>query len=187
MLKKLFLDGVITKNAAAVQLLGLCPLLAVSYNIENATGLALASSFVLITSSLVISTLRKIISSTVRLPCYMLIIATMTTVVTLLTQAFAWDLYLQVAIFIQIIVTNCMILNHVETVAARTPVIHTFVSAMGTALGFAIALLLLGSIRQVLSLVFPIVAHPAGAFIIAGGILALFNVLQGRSRHAKPR
>ncbi|MCY3627576.1 MAG: electron transport complex subunit RsxE [Gammaproteobacteria bacterium] len=175
MLKKIFVEGVFTNNAFAVQLLGLCPLLAVSYNIENAIGLAIASSFVLIVSSIVIASLRNVISSNIRLPCFMLVIGSMATVVTLLTQAFAWELYLQVAIFIQIIVTNCMILNHAETVAFRTPVLVSLFSALCTALGFSLALISLGGIRQLLSLVFPVAAHPAGAFIVAGAVLALFN------------
>lgn len=175
MLKKIFVEGVFTNNAFAVQLLGLCPLLAVSYNIENAIGLAIASSFVLIVSSIVIASLRNVISSNIRLPCFMLVIGSMTTVVTLLTQAFAWELYLQVAIFIQIIVTNCMILNHAETIAFRTPVLVSLFSALCTALGFSLALISLGGIRQLLSLVFPVAAHPAGAFIVAGAVLALFN------------
>ena len=106
-----FSRGVLVNNPAWAQLLGLCPLLAVSNSVVNALGLALASGFVLLGSNLMISTLRHRIPDVARLPCFVLIIATFTTLTVMLLEAFAFELYLRIALFIQIIVTNCMILG----------------------------------------------------------------------------
>lgn len=176
MLRQVFAESFATRNVATVQLLGLCPLLAVSYSLENAIGLASASTFVLLASSLTISLFRKLIPKNIRLPCFVLIVATLTTVVVMLAQAYAWDLYIQVALFMQIIVTNCMILGHIENVAARQSVLVSMINASGTALGFSAALIVFGSVRQLLSEVMPLAAHPIGAFLIAGSLLALVNL-----------
>lgn len=168
-------DGLWRRNVASVQLLGLCPLLAVSYNLSNAIGLSVASSFVLICSSLAISSIRKLIPNNVRLPCFVLVVATLTTVVTMYMQAFAFDLYVQIALFVQIIVTNCMILGHIESVASKTTVGESLMTAIGTALGFSCALLLLGGIRQALEPILPLATQPAGAFLVAGLTLAGLN------------
>lgn len=175
MYRQALTDGLWRRNVASAQLLGLCPLLAVSYNLRNAIGLSVASSFVLIGSSLAISSVRKLIPNNVRLPCFVLVIATLTTVTTMYMQAFVYDLYVQIALFVQIIVTNCMILGHIESVASKTPVGESLVTAIGTALGFSSALLLLGGIRQALEPVMPLATHPAGAFLVAGLTLAGLN------------
>ena len=131
MYRQALIDGLWRRNVASAQLLGLCPLLAVSYNLRNAIGLSVASSFVLVGSSLAISSIRKLIPNNVRLPCFVLVIATLTTVTTMYMQAFAYDLYVQIALFVQIIVTNCMILGHIESVASKTPVGESLVTAIG--------------------------------------------------------
>ena len=137
-------------NPAWGQLLGLCPLLAVSNSIVNALGMAAASSFVMLGSSATISTIRTWIPHDVRLPCFMLVIATFTTCAVMLLEAFAFDLYLRIALFVQIIVSNCMILGRIEVFASRQPLGQALLDALGTALGFALALLALGSIREAL-------------------------------------
>lgn len=137
-------------NPAWGQLLGLCPLLAVSNSIVNALGMAAASSFVMLGSSATISTIRTWIPHDVRLPCFMLVIATFTTCAVMLLEAFAFDLYLRIALFVQIIVSNCMILGRIEVFASRQPLGQALLDAIGTALGFALALLALGSIREAL-------------------------------------
>ncbi|MCY3885590.1 MAG: electron transport complex subunit RsxE [Gammaproteobacteria bacterium] len=177
MYRDALIDGLWRRNVASVQLLGLCPLLAVSYNVRNALGLSIASSFVLIGSSLTISSVRKFIPDNVRLPCFVLVIATLTTVATMYMQAFAYDLYVQVALFVQIIVTNCMILGHIESIASKKTVSESLFSAIGTALGFSAALLVLGTIRQYLELAIPLAAHPAGAFLVVGLALATLNTV----------
>ena len=172
MLTKVLIEGLWHRNAATVQLLGLCPLLAVSYNIRNALGLSIASSFVLIGSSLTISLLRNLIPQNVRLPCFVLVIATLTTLATMFMQAYAFEIYVQVALFVQIIVTNCMILGHIESVASKQPISVSLFSAMGTAIGFSCVLLVLGTIRQLLGPIVPLAVQPVGAFLVAGLALA---------------
>ena len=194
-----FSRGVLVNNPAWAQLLGLCPLLAVSNSVVNALGLALASGFVLLGSNLMISSLRHRIPDVARLPCFVLIIATFTTLTVMLLEAFAFELYLRIALFIQIIVTNCMILGRAESFASRQPVGAAVLDALGTAVGFAIALLTLGAVREVLGygtllrdmdLLFgepavhwivhfatsgplPLALFPPGAFLLAGLLFAL--------------
>ncbi|MFK7913950.1 MAG: electron transport complex subunit RsxE [Pseudomonadales bacterium] len=138
-------------NPAWAQLLGLCPLLAVSNSVANALGLALASAFVLIGATVCVSILRKGIPAHARLPVFMLLIATFTTCAVLLLEAFAFDLYQRIALFVQIIVTNCMILGRVETFASKRPPWRSLLDAVGTSLGFAIALLALGATREIVA------------------------------------
>ena len=175
MLKDAFVDGLWRRNAATVQLLGLCPLLAVSYNLQNAFGLAIASTFVLVGSSLAISAIRSLIPKNVRLPCFVLVIATLTTVSSMYMEAFAFDIYSEVALFVQIIVTNCMILGHVESTAYRKTLGVSVTNAVATAIGFSAALIALGAIRQGLAPILPLVEQPAGAFLITGIAFAGLN------------
>ena len=200
-----FATAAIERNPAWGQLLGLCPLLAVSNSLVNALGLALASGFVMLGSSLAISVLRRLIPHAARLPCFVLVIATFTTMSVLLLEAYAFDLYLRVALFIQIIVSNCMILGRIEAFASRRPPGQAALDALGTACGFAIALIVLGGVREVLGsgtlfagmaqLFGPgadgwtielvpnggllVVLLPPGAFIVAGLLLGLVNWARG--------
>ena len=187
MLAKKLVDGLWTRNVATTQLLGLCPLLAVSYNLKNALGLAIASTFVLVASSCLISLLRTGIPENIRLPCFVLIIATFTTIAHTVMQAYAWDVYQQIALFVQIIVTNCMILSHVESVASKQSVITSVVTATGTALGFSLVLLVLGGVRQLLGLLTPLATQPVGSFFVIGLALAAVNFLHERSPPANTK
>ncbi len=201
-----FKDAAIERNPAWAQLLGLCPLLAVSNSLVNAVGLALASGFVLLGSAFAISALRTWIPQTARLPCFVLIIATFTTLSVMLLEAYAFDLYLRIALFVQIIVSNCMILGRMEAFASRQPPVQACLDALGTAAGFAIALIALGAVREALGqgtllagmehLFGPATANwridltdegplllallPPGAFIIAGLLLGLGNAWRSR-------
>jgi electron transport complex protein RnfE len=193
----LFTDSAIRNNPVWAQLLGLCPLLAVSSSVVNALGLALASTLVLVGANGTIALIRHQIPSFARLPCFVLVIATFTTIAMLLMQAFAFEAYLKIALFIQIIVTNCMILGRVEAFASRQSVSRTLADAAGTAVGFSLALLVLGAVRELVAtgglfdrmetLFGPeanswhlaladgglvIAALPPGAFIIAGLLIA---------------
>ena len=196
-------NAALKNNPAWVQLLGLCPLLAVSNSLINAVGLAIATGFVIIGSNACISALRKIIPDIARLPCFVLIIATFTTLTTLLLEAYAYGLYIKIALFVQIIVTNCMILGRAESFASKRSIGAACLDAMGTAAGFAIALLGLGCVREILAygtlakdadLLFggqaadwvvhvsdtallPLAAYPPGAFLIAGLGFALLQFL----------
>lgn len=199
-----FTTSAIRANPAWTQLLGLCPLLAVSNSVVNALGLALATSFVAVGANVSISAARHFIPHFARLPCFVLIIATFTTCAVLLMEAFAFDLYLRMALFVQIIVTNCMILGRAEAFASRKGLLETLSDALGTACGFAIVLLALGTLREFLAtgglfarmemLFGPtasswhwqwsdtgqgllLAALPPGAFLIAGLLLAFGNAL----------
>ena len=203
-----FRRAAIENNPAWIQLLGLCPLLAVSNSVVNATGLALASAFVVIGSNTSISVLRRIIPDAARLPCFVLIIATFTTLTVMALEAYAFDLYSRIALFVQIIVTNCMILGRAEVFASRQTVGRALADALGTAAGFALALLALGAVREVLGrgtlmadmdvLFGPAAASleitlfapplalallPPGAFIIAG---LMFALVQSRISRSAP-
>ena len=189
----------LTENPAWVQLLGLCPLLAVSNSLANALGLSAASLLVILGASGSASLLRRWIPGYARLPTYLLLIATFTTCADQLLEAFAFDVYSEIALFVQIIVTNCMILGRVEQVAGRQPPGQALLDALGTGLGFALALTVLGSVREILAtghlgggldalsggtwpaaglpvapetLSIPLAALPPGAFITAGLLLA---------------
>lgn len=178
-------NGVFRKNVAYVQLLGLCPLLAVSNTVANAIGLAAASSFVLIMSSLLVSIFRRFIVSNYRLPTFVLIVGSMTSVVTLLMEAFTFPLYARVALFVQIIVTNCMILGRIETISSKSNVTTSLVDAIATSLGFALALITLGGIREILGYFVPLASLPAGSFIVAGILLASGNYLVSQFRKSQ--
>lgn len=204
-----FSRATIANNPAWAQLLGLCPLLAVSNTVANATGLALASAFVVIGANTSISLLRRIIPDQARLPCFVLIIATFTTLTVMVLEAYAFDLYSRIALFVQIIVTNCMILGRAEVFASRQPVGRALMDALGTAVGFAIALLALGAVREILgqgtlmadmdllfgpaaaTLTIEVFATPPlalailppGAFIIAA---LMFALVQSLASHPNP-
>ena len=179
-----FTEAAVDRNPAWVQLLGLCPLLAVSNTIANAAGLAVASAVVLVGSTLSVSLIRRFIPADVRLPCFVLVTATFTTLVTLAMEAYAFDLYERIALFVQIIVTNCMILARVEQVAAKQGLARTLIDALGAAAGFAAAILVLGAVREALAFGFPLAALPPGAFLVAGLLLALVNLRPNRADQA---
>ncbi len=178
MFKQTLIQNLWSNNIATGQLLGLCPLLAVSDSVQHASGLAIASALVLIGSAGLISAIRRFISESVRLPMFVLVIATFTTVATLLMEAFAWTLYHQIALYMQIIVTNCMILGRINQVACRTTVGVALWDAVTTSIAFGAVLLSLAALREFVSLAFPLAAYPAGAFLIFGMLLALLQLFQ---------
>ena len=143
-----FIDAMTRNNPAWTQLLGLCPLLAVSNSVANALGLALASGFVLLGSAIMVASTRAWVAPHLRLPAYVMIIATFTTCAVALLQAFAFDLYERIALFVQIIVTNCMILGRAESFASRTSPWRASLDALGSACGFALAIIALGAARE---------------------------------------
>jgi electron transport complex protein RnfE len=200
-------EAAIARNPAWVQLLGLCPLLAVTTSMVSGLALAAASCGVLAGSSLSIALLRRVIPDFARLPAFVIIIATFTTCTVLLLEAFAFELYLGIALFVQIIVTNCVILARAEAFASRNPPGRALADALGTAAGFALALLTLGAVREafgrgtllagmdqlfgpaaaswtvhlpVIESGLLLVALPPGAFIVAGLLLGLGNALTTR-------
>ena len=211
--RQLAREGLWSNNPALVQLLGLCPLLAVSATVVNALGLALATLLVLVGASTTISLIRHQVPSAVRLPAFVMVIAAFVTCAELLMAAFAYSLYQILGIFIPLIVTNCAILGRADAFASRQPVLPAAVDGLMMGLGFGAALVLMGAIRELvgqgtlfsdMSLLFgPVAAHwqitlvadyqflfftlPPGAFFVAGLLIALKNVLdQRRAARARP-
>tara|TARA_R110002050_G_scaffold9504_2_gene33438 strand:- start:12919 stop:13605 length:687 start_codon:yes stop_codon:yes gene_type:complete len=200
-------DGLWKNNPALVQLLGLCPLLAVSNTTINGLGLGLASTLTLVASNGLISLLRKQIPDEARLPVFVMIIASIVTAIELSMNAWFHELYLILGIFIPLIVTNCAITGRAEAFAARNPVGPAIVDGLMMGLGFTAVLVLLGTMRELigqgtilseahlmfgegarnLSIVlfdqyrgFLVVLLPPGAFIGLGLIVALKNVIDAR-------
>jgi electron transport complex protein RnfE len=143
-------NGLWTNNVALVQLLGLCPLLAVTSSTINGAGLGLATMVTLILSNTLVSLIRGFVRSEVRLPVFVLIIACVVTVIELLMKAFFYDLFLVLGIFIPLIVTNCAIIGRAEGFASRNPVGASALDGFMMGLGFLAVLILLGAMREVI-------------------------------------
>ncbi len=192
---KEFSKGLWKENAVFKLLLGMCPLLAVTTSAENGLGMGFASTFVLVCSNIVVASLRKLIPSKVRIPAFIIIIATFVTVVQLCMEAWVYDLYQSLGIFIPLIVVNCLILGRAEAFASKRPILDAAVDGMGMGLGFTLALFILGAVRELFGAgeilgytIFgagyqPIILMilPPGAFISLGLLLALMNKYEARS------
>jgi electron transport complex protein RnfE len=142
------LNGLWKNNPALVQLLGLCPLLAVSGSVVNALGLGAATILVLTCSNTLVSVIRHIVSDAVRLPTFVMIIAAAVTLTELLMQAFAYEMYQILGIFLPLITTNCMILGRAEGFASKNPVLRSAYEGFAMGLGFTVVLVLLGGMRE---------------------------------------
>ncbi len=206
--------GLWDKNPALVQLLGLCPLLAVTGSVVNALGLGLATMLVLVGSNLVVSLIRNQVTDVIRLPACVMIIATLTTCTELLMKAFAFELYQTLGLFISLIVTNCTILGRAETFASKHSILPSILDGIMMALGFMAVLLVLGAIRELLgtgalladmqllfgesargwklALVelesgFLVATLPPGAFIVTGFVIALKNLIDTELEQRRER
>ena len=146
--KELSLNGLWKNNPAIVQLLGLCPLLAVTGSVVNAIGLATATTLVLICSNTCVSLIRNIVSDAVRLPAFVMIIAAAVTCIELLMQAFAYELYQILGIFLPLITTNCVILGRADGFAARNSLMPSMYDGLIMGVGFGVILVLLGILRE---------------------------------------
>lgn len=205
--RKITLDGLWHNNPALVQLLGLCPLLAVTASVVNALGLGIASTLVLVSSNLTVSLFRKLVPETVRLPIFVMIIASFVTAIELLMQAFTYELYLILGIFIPLIVTNCAIMGRADAFASKNPVRASVLDGLMMGVGFTAVLILLGGMRELLGtgalfsdmhLLFGEAARgwtwlvfedypgflfailPPGAFVGLGLLIALKNIIDAR-------
>ncbi|VAW88580.1 Electron transport complex protein RnfE [hydrothermal vent metagenome] len=143
-------DGLWTNNIALVQVLGLCPLLAVSSTVVNGLGLGLATLLTLVLSNVIVSALRHQISPEIRIPVFVLIIASIVTAIELAMNAFFYDLFKVLGIFIPLIVTNCAIIARAEAFASKNPVLPSFIDGLMMGLGFTLILVLLGGVREVI-------------------------------------
>ncbi len=149
-LQEISLDGLWKNNTALVQLLGLCPLLAVTGTVVNAIGLGLATILVLVGSNIAVSLIRNHVSDAVRLPAFVMIIASFVTVTELVMQALTYELYQILGIFIPLIVTNCAILGRADAFASKNGLIPSAVDGFTMGLGFTVVLILLGVIREII-------------------------------------
>lgn len=147
--RQIFTDGIWQQNTGLVVLLGLCPLLAVSATVINAIGLGLATTLTLVCSNLAVSLSRRILRPEIRIPAFVLIIASVVTVIQLLMQAWFHDLYRVLGIFIPLIVTNCAIIGRAEAFASRKAPIPSAIDGLATGLGFLLALVALGAFREI--------------------------------------
>ncbi|PLX79017.1 MAG: electron transport complex subunit RsxE [Desulfuromonas sp.] len=189
-----FGKGIWRENAVFRLLLGLCPALAVTTSAENGLGMGLATTFVLLCSNIVVSCLRKLIPAKVRIPSFIVIIASFVTVVQLLMEAYVYDLYKALGIFIPLIVVNCLILGRAEAFASKQTTLPSIIDGLGMGLGFTLALFVLGGVREIFgsgallgfSLFgagyqpFLLMILPPGAFIALGLLLAGMNRLDAR-------
>ena len=189
-----FVKGIWRENAVFKLVLGMCPTLAVTTSAENGLGMGLATTFVLLCSNIVVALLRKAIPPQVRIPAFIVIIASFVTVVQLCMEAYVYDLYKALGIFIPLIVVNCLILGRAEAFASKNPVAASVADGAGMGLGFTLALFVLGSVRELfgsgsvlgVSLFgaayppFLLLILPPGAFITLGLLLAAMNRLEAR-------
>ena len=180
--------GGILNNPVFVLVLGTCPTIAKSDTISNGLGLGLATAFVLICSNVFISLLRKLIPDKVRLPAYIVIIATFVTLVQLFIAKFLPDLNASIGAFIPLIVVNCIILGRAEAFASKNGVALSALDGVSMGLGFTLSLVLMGAIRQGLGAIgLSLFQSPAGGFIIFGLMMALFNFVMEKVRERKSR
>jgi len=189
-----FTAGIWKDNPVFVMMLGLCPVLAVTNSVLNSLAMGIASVFVLVCSNALVSMLRNFIPKQVRITTYIIIIATFVTLVDYMIQAISLDLYNRLGAFIQLIVVNCLILGRAEAYASKNGVIKSVVSALGMGLGFTLALVMLGGVRellgagqllgyQVFSTQFEpwvVMILPPGGFIVLGCWLLLINYIAQR-------
>lgn len=186
------IKGIWKENPLFVIVLGTCPTLAVSTNVENGIGMGIAATFVLVCSNIVVAAVRKYVPDSVRIAVYIVIIASFVTIVDLVMSAYFRTLYNALGIFIPLIVVNCIILGRAEAFASRNSVFMSIADGIGMGAGFTLALLMIGSIRELLgngsilgyhllgSSYVPILVMilPPGAFLTYGTLTAVVNSLK---------
>lgn len=212
--KELAWQGLWKNNPGLVQLLGLCPLLAVTSTVVNALGLGIATMFVLICSNATVSAIRQWVPKEIRIPIFVLIIATFVTCVQLLMNAFTYDLYQSLGIFLPLIVTNCAIIGRAEAYASKNPIKQASFDGLMMGLGFLAVLMILGAIREILGQgtlfdganlllgawatwlkveiyhldsQFLLAILPPGAFIAMGFLIAGKNAIDNKIAQTKPK
>ena len=183
-LYKEFTKGLIKENPVLRLVLGTCPTLAVTTSVESAIGMGLSASFVLICSNIVISALRKLIPDKVRIPCYIVVIASFTTIVQMLVKAFLPEIDKQLGVYLPLIVVNCIIFGRAEAYAGKNRVIASAVDGVGMGVGFTIALFLMGAVREFFGSgafyghkIFPESMPAMTVFILAPGGFFVFGLL----------
>lgn len=193
-LKKIFFNGIITENPTFRLVLGMCPTLAVTTSVLNGLGMGLATAFVLVCSNLVISLLRNFIPSKVRIPAFIVVIASFVTIVQLVLNAFLPDLASSLGLFIPLIVVNCIIFARAEAFASKNGPLASMTDGLGMGLGFTVSLTLISAVRELIGsgtlLGFPVLGanYPGvllfvlapGGYITLGLVMVAFNAVMGR-------
>lgn len=193
-LVKEFVKGIIISNPVFVLVLGLCPTLAVTTSIDNALGMTLVVLVVLLGANIIISVIRNVVPGITRIPVFIVIIASLVTVMDLAFQAYVPDLHESLGIFLPLVVVNCIIMGRAEVFASKNPILPSIFDALGITVGFMLALLLLASVRQTLGtgnlsvfgidlFTLPVLGEhpiymfifPAGAFLVIGLAMAIFR------------
>ncbi len=193
-----FLKKLWEENPVFVHLLGMCPVLAVSNSVVNAVSMGLATMFVLVCSSALVSLLRNIIPKQVRIATYIMIIASFVTLAEYVIQAVSIEIHKSLGAFISLIVVNCIILGRAESFASKNPPVRAVIDAFGTGIGFTLAILAMGTIREVLGsgsfAGFPlfgpsyepwvVMILPSGGFFVLGFLLLIANKINARRRES---
>ena len=197
----ILIRGIILENPVLILVLGTCPVLATTASVTSAVSMGLAATAVLICSNTVISALRKLIPDTVRVPCYIVIIAGFVTAVQMLLQAFLPSIYNMLGVYLALIVVNCIILGRAEMFARKNPVADAAVDGLGMGLGFLLALFLMSFIREVFgagsfmgielsfmsAIRIPILAQSPGGYLVYGILIAIMNKLTEKKGGVKKK
>ena len=196
--KEIAKNGVLVNNPTFRLVLGTCPTLAISSSVFNSLGMGLAVTFILICSNAIISALRKVIPNEVRIPAFILIIATFVTVVRMFLYKYVPALYTSLGVFLPLIVVNCIILGRAESFASKNPVLDSAADGLFTGLGFTLAITLMGLIREILGagsilgyklwdFSIDFFGNTAGAFLVYGLMIAGFNALYEKFENNRKR
>jgi electron transport complex protein RnfE len=180
-----FTKGIFKENPIFFIVLGLCPALAVSTSVSNALGMGAAVIFVLVSSNVIISMMRNIIPDKIRIPCYIVVIASFVSIVEMVMKAYAPALDKALGVYVPLIVVNCIILGRAEAFASKNPVLASFMDGLGMGAGFFLALFVISSIREVIGsgkfagFAIPIAFEPAAVLVLAPGALLVLGLLMG--------
>lgn len=193
-------NGLVKENPTFVQLLGMCPTLAVTITAMNGIGMGLATTAVLVCSNMAISLIKSLVPSTVRIPVYVVVISTFVTIIGMLMEAYTQELYASLGLFIPLIVVNCIILARAEAFASKNGILDSMLDGLGMGLGFTMSLTILGLVRELVGngTVFGYMllegynpakffVQPPGAFIMLGSLLALYNFVGAKLRAKKAK
>lgn len=211
----IFKEDIFTKNPIFVLMLGMCSSLAITTSIDNAIGMFLAVTIVLVCSNLIVSLLRKVIPTEIRLPIFIIIIATFVTCITMLAQAYTYDLYKALGVFLPLITVNCIVLGRAEAFASKNNPGKSVLDGLATGIGFGVALFLISFVRELLgtgnivlhnmftnkeifnlnaligtssfgeAIKIPLLATGAGAFIVLALWIALFKFIGDKKKNKK--
>ena len=191
---QVLLNGIIRENPIFVLLLGMCPTLGTTSSAINGLSMGLATTFVLVCSNMAISSCKNVIPDQVRIPAFIVLIATFVTIIQLLMEAYVPALYESLGLFIPLIVVNCIVLGRAEAFASKNNIFHSMLDGIGMGLGFTLALSILGTLRELLGTgkAFGIAIYPEnfgslvfilapGGFIVLGYLIALINKLKTKN------